>query len=230
MNKPYKLFACLLFLIVAGCQQPEFHIDGHITGMKNGSYVMLFKFKSDTIFSVDTTTIQNDKFIFEGPAFLNDVTILTAGNYPDKVKATEVVLDKGNIIVNLDSVPLVMGSPMNDIYNSFKKKQVDYSSKIATIIKNGADPDKFPTDPKLQLLYDSSREYKLSFILNNIKNPVGLRLFKNDIVHNNIDDSIFQVILSQIPSEFQSDKLIAESIEDKRVTLEKKCEKVNISW
>lgn len=115
-----KLFAFLFVLVIVGCQQPEFHIEGHITGMKNGSYMMLFKFKGDTIFSVDTTTIQNDHFIFEGSEFLDDVSILTAGNYPDKVKASEVILDKGNIIVNLDSVPLVTGSPMNDIYNSFK--------------------------------------------------------------------------------------------------------------
>lgn len=228
MNKPYKLFACLLLLIVAGCQQPKFHIDGHITGMKNGSYVMLFKFKGDTIFSVDTTTIQNNKFIFEGLAFLNDVAILTAGNYPNKVKATEVVLDKGNIIANLDSVPLVSGSPLNDIYNSFWKKQADYSSKITTLIKNGADPDKYPTDPKLKLLWDSSRKFKLSFILENIKNPVGLRLFKNDIIHNNFDDSTFQVILSQIPAEFQSDKLITESIESKRVSLEKNAKRLTL--
>lgn len=228
MNKPYQLFACLLLLILAGCQQPKFHIDGHIAGMKNGSHVMLFKFKGDTIFSVDTTTIQNDKFIFEGPAFLNDVSILTAGNYPDKVKATEVVLDNGNINVNLDSVSLVTGSPMNDIYNSFKKKHADYETQIVTLIKNGADPDKYPTDPRLRLLWDSSRDFKLSFILDNIKNPVGLRLFKNDIVHNNFEDSIFQIILSQIPAEFQSDKLITESIESKRVSLEKNAKRLTL--
>lgn len=220
MNKPYKLFACLLLLIVAGCQQPKFHIDGHITGMESRN-IMLFKFKDDTIFSVDTTTIRNGKFVFDGAEFLDDIAVLSAGNYPDKVKATEVVLDRGNINVNLDSVPLVTGSPMNDIYNSFKKKYQDYSAKIETLIKNGADPDKYPTDPKLQLLYDSRREHELSFILDNIKNPVGLRLFKNNIIHNNIDDSLFQVMLSQIPKEFQSDKLIVESVEDKRVSREK---------
>lgn len=224
-----QLIACLLLLMVVGCQKPKFHIDGHITGMKNGSYVMLFKFKGDTIFSADTTTIQNNHFIFEGPEFLDDVSILTAGNYPDKVKATEVVLDKGNIIVNLDSVPLVTGSAMNDNYNWFKKKYADYSAKIATAIKNGADPEKYPTDSKLQVLYDSIRDYKLFFILDNIKNPVGLRLFKNDIIHNNIDDSMFQVILSQIPQKFLSDRLIVESIEDKRISLEKNAQRLTLA-
>lgn len=228
MNKPYKLVFCLILLMVVGCQKSKFHIDGHITGMKNGSYVMLFKFKGDTIFSVDTAMIQNDRFIFEGPEYLDDISILTAGNYPDKVKATEVILDKGNIVVNLDSVPLVTGSPMNDIYHSFKNKYAEYRAKIDTVIKNGVDPEKYPTDPKLQVLQDSIREYKLSFILDNINNPVGLRLFKNDIIHDNIDDSMFQVILGQIPPKFHSDRLIVESIESKRISLEKNAQRLKL--
>lgn len=56
---------------------------------------MLFKFKGDTIFSVDTTIVKSGNFIFEGKEFLDDISIITAGNYPDKVKSAEVVLDRG---------------------------------------------------------------------------------------------------------------------------------------
>lgn len=80
-----KLLVLLLLLVFMSCQQREYHIDGHITGMKNGSYIMLFKFSDDTIFSVDTTTIQNNRFTFEGSQFLDDISILTTGNYPDSV-------------------------------------------------------------------------------------------------------------------------------------------------
>ena len=194
MRKHNLLFSGLLFLMIVGCRPPIFHIDGHITGMGNGN-IMLFTFKGDSIFSVDTATIKNGKFVFEGQEILDDIAILSAGNYPDKVKATEVVLDRGKITVNLDSAPLVTGSSMNEIYNSFKKKSEDYRVRINTLIRNGADPDKWPVDPKLQLLYDSIRKYKQSFIIANIKNPVGLRVFKNQIKPNKyIGDSIFQEI------------------------------------
>ena len=93
MKKYNLLFSGLLFLMIAGCQSPRFHIDGHIAGMENGN-IMLFTFKGDTIFSVDTATIKNGKFVFKGQEFLDDVAILSSGNYPDKVMATEVVLDR----------------------------------------------------------------------------------------------------------------------------------------
>lgn len=103
MKNIHKILSCLLLFSVIGCQQNKYHIDGHITGMKNGSYIMLFKFSGDTISSVDTTTIENNQFVFEGTEFLDDIAVLTAGNYPDKVKATELVLDRGNIHI---TVPL----------------------------------------------------------------------------------------------------------------------------
>ncbi|MDP3643247.1 MAG: TlpA disulfide reductase family protein [Bacteroidota bacterium] len=216
MKKLDKLIACLLLFSVMACQQNNYHINGHITGMKNGSYIMLFKFSGDTISSVDTTTIQNNQFVFEGPEFLFDIAIVTAGNYPDKVKATELVLDRGNIHVTLDSVALVTGSPMNEIYNSYQKKFAEYNAVADTLISHGTDPEKRPLDPELLKAYTNARKYKLSTIENEIINPVGLRLFKNEIIYNNIDDSLFQVILGKIPTRLRSEKVITEAIELKR--------------
>jgi thiol-disulfide isomerase/thioredoxin len=221
MKRHNLLFSSLLFLMIAGCQPTGFHIDGHITGMENGN-IMLFTFKGDTIFSVDTATIKNGKFIFEGQEFLDDIAILSAGNYPDKVKAAEVVLDRGKIIVNFDSVASVTGSPMNEIYNSFKKKSEDYGVKIHTLIRNGADPGMYPVGSKLYLLYDSIQEYERSFMIANIKNPVGLRVFKNEIKPNiDMKDSVFQEILYLVPKKYQSDREITKNVEFKRIQKEK---------
>jgi thiol-disulfide isomerase/thioredoxin len=220
MRKRNLLFTSLLFLTIVGCQPPGFYIDGHITGMESRN-IMLFKFKGDTIFSVDTATIKNGKFVFEGQEILDDIAILSAGNYPDKVKSTEVVLDRGKIIVNFDSVPSVHGSSMNEIYNSFKKKSEDYGVKIDTLIRNGADPKKWPVDPKLQLLWDSLREYERSFMIVNIKNPVGLRVFKYGVKRTYFEDSIFQKILRLIPEKYQSDQEITKIVEFKRIQKEK---------
>jgi thiol-disulfide isomerase/thioredoxin len=216
MNKLDKLIASLLLLSVIGCQQNKYHIDGDITGMKNGSYIMLFKFSGDTISSVDTTRIQNNQFVFEGPEFLDDIAVLSAGNYPEKVKATELLLDKGNIRVTLDSVALATGSPMNEIYNSYQKNLAEFNAVADTLISHGTDPEKRPLDPILLMAYTNARKYKLSTIENEIKNPVGLRLFKNEIIHNNIDDSLFQVILGKVLPKFRSDKAITEAVEKKR--------------
>jgi len=216
MNILHKLIACLFLSSIMGCQQNNYHIDGHITGMKNGSYIMLFKFSGDTITSVDTTTIQNNQFVFEGPEFLDDIAVLTAGNYPEKVKATELVLERGNIQVTLDSMTLLTGTPMNEIYNSYQKKLTQYNAVADSLISHGTDPEKHPLDPELLKAYTNVRKYELSTIENEIRNPVGLRLFKNEIIHNNIDDSLFKVILGKVPTKFRSDKVITEAREFKR--------------
>lgn len=204
-----------------GCQQHRFQIEGHITGMENGSQIMLFKFKGDTIFSVDTTTIQNGKFSFEGREFLDDIAILTSGNYPEKVKAMEVVLEKGCLVVNMDSVCLVTGTPMNDIYNSYKKKYADYQAKINSLIEHGANPEWMPNNSELKLLVDELNEYKKSVIVANIKNPVGLRLFKNQINNISLKDSVFHTVLCQIDQKFRSDREIVKIIESRRIEQEK---------
>lgn len=211
-----KIIVCIMLLSVMACQQNNYHIDGHITGMKNGSYIMLFKFSGDTISSIDTTTIQNNQFAFEGTEFLDDIAVLSSGNYPNKVKAIELILDRGNIHVTLDSLSVVYGTPMNEIYNSYQKKLSEYNAVADTLISQGTDPEKRPIDPELLMAYTNAWKYKLSTIENEIQNPVGLRLFKNEIIHNNIDDSLFQIILGKAPSRFRSDRVITEAIELKR--------------
>lgn len=209
-----------------GCQQHRFHIEGHITGMENGSQIMLFKFKGDTIFSVDTTTIKNGSFSFEGREFLEDIAILTSGNYPEKVKAMEVVLENGCIVVNMDSVYLATGTPLNDVYNAYKKKHADYLAKINLLIENGANPELMDNNSELKLLFDELNEYKKSVIVTNIKNPVGLRLFKNQINNISLKDSVFQAVLSQIDQKFRSDREIVKIIASRRIEQEKYEKKV----
>lgn len=211
-----KLYASLMLLFIIGCNQTNYHISGRITGMKDGSYVMLFKFSGDTITSVDTTTVEAGQFSFRGSEFIDDIAVLTAGNYPDKVQSAELVLERGEIQVSFDSVTLVSGTPMNDIYYSYQRKLAEYNAVVDTLINQGADPEKYPLDPELLLAYKNVQKYKLSTIENEIKNPVGIRLFKNEIENSNIEDSLFQVILGKIPSKFISDKVIAEAVEYKR--------------
>ena len=216
-----RLILIIDLLTAVCCQDPQFHISGHISGMGNGTQIMLFKFKGDTIFSVDTTTIKSGNFFFEGKEFLDDISILTNGNYPDKVKSVEVVLDRGTINVRMDSVPSVSGTILNDANNSFKKKCDDIKLRYEILMKNGKVPNLLPVNSEAAILNRSFKEYESNFIANNIKNPVGLRIFKNRMKNNNLSDSAYQVIINQIPKQFLSDKEIIDIVEFKRKEKEK---------
>ena len=216
-----KIIVTILLLAGISCQYPKYRISGNISGMENGTQIMLFKFKGDTIFSVDTTTIKSGNFIFEGKEFLDDISIITTGNYPDKVKSAEVVLDRGTIDVKLDSVLSASGTILNDSYNTYKRKCDDYSSQWEILRKNGKVSELLSTHYEAYILTKKVKDYNSTFIADNIKNPVGLRIFKNRMKNNNLSDSAYQVIKSQIPKQFLSDKEIIDIVEFKRIEKEK---------
>ena len=215
------IIVSLILLTGISCQYPKYHISGNISEMENGSQIMLFKFKGDTIFSVDTTTIKSGNFIFEGKEFLDDISIITAGNYPDKVKSVEVVLDRGTIDVKMDSVLSASGTILNDSYNTYKSKCDDYSSQWEILIKNGKVPELLSAHSEAYILTKKIKDYNSTFIADNIKNPVGRRIFKNRMKGNNLSDSAYQVIKSQIPYQYLSDKEIIDIIEFKKIEKEK---------
>ncbi|MCL4483093.1 MAG: AhpC/TSA family protein [Bacteroidetes bacterium] len=221
MKHRNKIIVIIILLTGFSCHYPKYHISGNISGMENGAQIMLFKFKGDTIFSVDTTIIKSGNFIFEGKEFLDDISIITAGNYPDKVKSAEVVLERGTINVRMDSVPFVSGTILNDAYNSYKKKGDDYFLQFEILRKNGKVPDLLPVNSEAYILTMKIKDYQSTFIADNIKNPVGRRIFKNRMKGNNLSDSAYQVIKSQIPKQFLFDKEIIDIVEFKRKEKEK---------
>lgn len=102
-------------------QKDEFRIHGQVNSDFNGSPVMLFTFKehnSDEIDRVDTTTVVEGKFSFRGKVYPFNLSIITLGNYPGKVFATEVVLEHGEIKVSLDS-SRASGTALNDSLQQF---------------------------------------------------------------------------------------------------------------
>lgn len=211
----------LILLIGISCQYPKYHISGNISGIENGAQIMLFKFKGDTIFSVDTTTIKSGKFIFEGKEFLDDISIITTGNYPNKVKSAEVVLDRGSIDVKMDSVPSASGTILNNSYNTYKRISDDYFSQWEILKKNGKIPELLSIHSEAYILTKKIKDYQTTFIAENIKNPVGLRIFKNRMKNNSLSDSAYQVIYKQIPNQFLLDKEIIDIVEYKRKEKEK---------
>ena len=221
MKQRTKIIVSLLILTDISCQSPKYHVSGNISGMENRTQIMLFKFKGDTIFSVDTTMVRNGNFIFDGKEFLDDISIITAGNYPDKVKSIEVVLDRGTIDVRMDSVLSASGTILNDSYNTYKSKCDDYSSQWEILRKNGEVPELLSAHSEAYSLTKKIKDYNSTFIADNIKNPVGRRVFKNQMKNNNLSDSAYQVIKSQIPKQFLSDKEIIDIVEFKRKEKEK---------
>ena len=104
----------------------EFEIKGTISENYEGRAVMLLRFSNsnpDKVCKADTAIVTNGKFYFKGLPEDNFLSIVTIGNYPEKVLAADIFLEEGTINLNLDSISHRSGTLHNDslqAYTAFK--------------------------------------------------------------------------------------------------------------
>ena len=184
----------LLLIAIVSCQLTtnKYQINGIVNDDINGKAIMLFKFKADTIWKVDTAYIKDGKFYFEGEEELEDVSIISVGNYPNKVLSAELALERGTISVILDSVSEVLGTPINDNYTLYKSTIQKYSDSIKTC-----------EDNLTRGLVDAKYEFQKNWIENNVHSPTARLELRN--WYTNIDnDSLFIALYECIPQELQT--------------------------
>lgn len=191
MNK-IVLFLTLVSMI--SCSPEKVcHVHGIISSSYDGNYVMLFQFRrdtipelksgqrtrqtSDTIFSVDTTVIHNGRFEFRAKEDLEDLAVITTGNWPDSVFSVELALEKGDVEVNLNDMTF-RGTPLNDAY-------IDFQQKIAEAV------DK-----------ESVNEIVRNYLNDNIQNPYGRSLLYQYEKYSN-DYESFQIYVSLLDEKYR---------------------------
>lgn len=125
-------FVVFIAIIASSCSKHSgcYTINGTVDFDKNGDRIMLFKFRGDSIYSVDTTVISEGRFRFTGREALDDVAIVTTGNYPGLVRAAEVVLERGEIEVFMDSISRVQGTRLNDLNALYHKRNKQFRDSI----------------------------------------------------------------------------------------------------
>ncbi|MDL2323506.1 DUF4369 domain-containing protein, partial [Bacteroidales bacterium OttesenSCG-928-A17] len=132
----------IFLLALSNCtQRNPFHISGTISPEYNGQPIMLFTFENVKIRSVDTTTVVDGKFYFHGEEYKDDFSLISIGNYPDKVRSLKLILDKGDIVANITDTPFACGTYLNDAlpiyYDSFRYYNREINkAEDAEVIKN----------------------------------------------------------------------------------------------
>lgn len=201
-------------------QDNNFILNGVIDRKYNDQQIMLFKFKNDTINSVDTTTVTNGRFSFLGEEYLDDFSMLAIGNYPDTVLSTEVVLEKGVIDVELKADKSIIKGPfLNELYRMYHDITDLFFQKLET---------HKPTNPSLMgkqgtPYFEWFRQlgyFQVNFKKNNINNIVGKKLFieelnrtfAEDYAYGFNTDSAFYLIYNAAPDDIKSDPEIVRNI------------------
>lgn len=194
-----KEFVLISFLLIglSLTGQNKYHIKGTIDKEYNGRDIMLFKFCGDSIVSVDTTRIKDTKFYFSGLEDLSDISLVTTGNYPNRVLHSDVILEKGEINISLQQVSKVGGTLFNNIYQ-------EYTDSIMAKNERGQkemDKDN-PDKEKITAMLTDRMEYRRNFQLANMSNIVGQATYIRDITEEY--DPLFLEIYETLPEKVKS--------------------------
>ena len=183
-----KKFALLLsvaaLLFATSCTDKNaYTVTGKVADAKlNGKEVYLQELSTDGqgFTSIDTTTIENGTFSFKGKT--DSIAVRFISVAAENQHPALFILEAGNIEINIDSVPTIKGTPMNDQYQIFankseevNKKLVALGSQYQTAVSNNT-----ITPELMEKLQSEGKSYSeqlakliFDYTKTNMQNPVG---------------------------------------------------------
>jgi len=180
----YPGLIILLLLLAAGCNSKfRYRIDGKFAdGQYDGEQIYLVPFVGANPDNVDSCTIAEGSFHFEGKADSAQIYILrTRIALRVKIQETIVAKEEGKAWVSMGKRSFVGGTPTNDSIQTWKiqKEKLDeeiYNLQIAIKQTTGSEGEK--TSEKLDSLIKATRAFHLMTARQNEANAFG-KLLKN---------------------------------------------------
>ncbi len=185
MFKIIKVLSAL-FLIITSCLKHEtFKVDGWVPDtLFEGSKVYLVALDAPVTRNVDSTTVNEGRFMLEVDADSTDVKIFRIpARFPDVIEDLVVIPEPGTIKVVLDSVSCGEGTRLNNILQQWKeRKHIHDSIQWSLFVrKNVNESDQTESDSLLEVS-ERMNDIFLTDIINllneNLYNGIGLLLFK----------------------------------------------------
>lgn len=194
-NLPYTLsILCFLLSSSLYAQMGLFRIEGNIKGNHEGETVMIDVLKGGGFPQTYSSTVKDHAFLIEIDNCNSCDTLakFRIGNNPEEIF---LWLDEESIQVNSNNGKVrITGTKLNDQYQQYRDTIEYYYKELA--------PHFAETDGKTSITYDiHSKEYKLmrslgrfeyDFIKENIRNPIGVYLFKAGILVRTISISMYR--------------------------------------
>ena len=205
-------------------KEDRFSLTGKIDSYYNGCPVMLFTFKDgkindDRIHTVDTAMVRNGEFYFRGKEYLADEAIVTAGNYPEKTKACYVILERGNIKIDMRDSSThahACGTPLNDTLAAYYKEMHEYDHHKFSKLQSDLDKKLITEEQHKKASDDLIQEKYLTranYVRRNHSNVVGEIIFKKHVLNGNLAVfPFFDEIYSSMSERVKADPDVVSSI------------------
>ena len=192
----------------------SFTLKGKIEDKFNNKPIVLFTFKDGMVNSADTVMIKNGEFIFSGKEYLAENAVLSTGNYPDEVKSAYVILERGNIHIDLtDSIPAAHGTLLNETMISYNVKMEEFNLKYRQLesdLANGLIKEEEAQSLQKSIIQEKYLA-RADFVIDNISNLVGKIILKTHVIRN-VPFPRFNEIYALMNDELKSDNQVIKYI------------------
>lgn len=206
--------------LLAACSGNQgYTVTGTVEGASDGDTVYLSDWGGRQWIKLDSTVIENGKFTFKGQQDSTVHRFITCHPTGEKGLSTDFFLENGAINVQLTSTPndAVTGTPNNDIYQGIRSKMNANLQQIAAIMADPALSDSTVTEEeriakkeeasqKIEKLSDNNLQIAIESIAQNITNPVGIYLLKNNYYMMSVEQ--LDPLMPQIPAAYDNDATI----------------------
>ncbi len=231
--KKIILSLSILIALVACNQTPDgYTIEGTLTGeVENGTKVFLKRQGEDRQpIDVDTTEVQDGKFVFTGQAGILDVHYI----FIDKLQGYRaVVIENGEIEITAhkDSLGLatVKGTPQNDFFSTYMKKMQSMSRQAIAIQEDmqaasGNETALASLRDEMNDFQEEAKTFERDFIKTNPNALISALLLENAIARRSIEAEEVQAIFDSFTPEIK-ETTVAKKILEQLDAINAKAEK-----
>lgn len=216
MKKLLYLAATALFF--AACTSDSYTINGTIEGIADGVKVYLNRAEDNNLVTIDSTTIQQGKFTFQGsqkePA---ERYITIQAEEMGRPMILDIFLENGNIDIEIGEESVsVTGTPNNDIMQEIRDVETEISNQASVIVDALSSNELSETEyaekvAQLEALDKQATGFMVDAIKKNIANPIGIMLFKQNYYYMTFDELV--EVTNQIPATYTNDETIQHIID-----------------
>ena len=174
------LFLLIVTSIIFACTQTEgYKVTGTYKNAPQNSKVYLAELTYESINYIDSAIIKNDSFEFTGTQETPNILFLFYPIAEGGEDMIPIVLENGNIDINIGNTSTVSGSDLNNAMQSYKNDFDEISRKANKIFKSIENSEKLPANKRDSLqniadgLIKETSDVVLRHISNNINNPIG---------------------------------------------------------
>lgn len=225
-----SIVKCITFALIIFVN--TFSVEGHnagkltIRGQFPGSYFDGLKlyvnhidyYDTNDVIKIDSTLVVEDRFMIE-MNIQDSITLgyLTVEGMP--YETAVFVLEKGNIFIDFDEIPLMSGTPKNNELSYFTKKQLQDRQNVNDLLKEIQGIHKSgklnkTLSAKYETAIDSIRQGMnkdiFDFIYKNINNEVGQFFFT--IYASHLEPHLLDTIYLNAPEKFKKASLIRSTM------------------